>query len=389
MTGEMSKRTNDDTLQENSKRSKIEGHVPECSSEDCLGCDIGEVEISFTSNTDDGQLEETQPTAQELLVMAIEESKEKQDDMARRLFDMALEKFKEEEPENHVGYACCLIELGKAINVEESAKEGLDLLKSEIKKNPESTELKLKLAYASMVLANGLRKQKAAIFATQEAALEQEDVDTEAYDELLAKQHVTKEEIKWYQEAIDYARDASKKATEENATSDLQTVINEFRTYSLSLDLDVQKEHASVVIQTTIDLIQQMPDYNNNWELITIWASCLAHQEKVLDKSHDRIQTIKKAIDMANKANELHVAKLSKEHPFMCELIAGLYMTQSGLTQDEDEAIDLYDQAVKGFRRALELAPEKVELIEMLKVLGDINGDKDLGEDENDIDSDN
>ncbi|KAG1472944.1 hypothetical protein G6F56_001239 [Rhizopus delemar] len=382
-------------IKESSKRSKTEGHAPDCSGDDCLGCDVGEVEISFTSNTDDGEIEEAQPNAQELVILAIDESKKRDNEMAHRLFDLALEKFQEEEPENRVGYANCLVELGKAIKVEESIKEGLDILRGELKKASDSPELKLRLAYSSMVLANYLRKQKGDIFARQEAAFEQEDgdIDEVAYEELLSKQGVTKEEIALYKEAIDYSRDISKNISKDNTTfiSEIQGLISELRTYCLSLDLDIQKENATVVIDATIELIQRVPGHEDNWELVTIWASCLAHQEKLLNKSQDRIKVITKAIEMAKKANELHVAKLSKEHPFMCELIAGLYMTQSSLVHDEDEAVELYDRAVQTFKKAHELAPEKLELVEMIRVLEEMKdplGGNDLAAEDDDVDAD-
>ncbi|KAG1148433.1 hypothetical protein G6F37_003413 [Rhizopus arrhizus] len=366
----MSKRSNQDPVAESSKRSKTENHAPGCSDDTCTGCDVGEVEIAFTK--DDGEPDDVQPTAQELVDLAIDESKEGDNEMARRLFDMALEKFQEEEPDNRVGYADCLIELGKAIEVEESIKEGLDILKGELKKESNDTQLKLKLAYASMVLANYMRKQKEAVFARQEAELhpsdDEEEVDEEAYEELLSKQQVTKEEIQLYKEAVSYAREvvSSQKIP---SIPLFQRVIGELRTYGLSLDLPVQKEHTQVVLEAAIEFIQQVPGYEENWELITIWAACLTHQEKLLDKTQERIKVVSKAIELANKANDLHVAKLSKEHPFMCELLAGLLMTQSGLVDDEDEAVELYERAFEAFKKAHELAPEKVELAEMIKVL--------------------
>jgi hypothetical protein len=75
-------------------------------------------------------------------------------------------------------------------------------------------------------------------------------------------------------------------------------------------------------LEAAIEFIQQVPGYEENWELITIWAACLTHQEKLLDKTQERIKVVSKAIGLANKANDLHVAKLSKEHPFMCELVS-------------------------------------------------------------------
>ncbi|CEG72213.1 hypothetical protein RMATCC62417_07805 [Rhizopus microsporus] len=362
----MSKRSNEETVVKEgvNKRSKTESHAPDCTDETCTGCDIGEVEIAFTNKTDDGEVEEVQPNAHELMVLAIDEAQEGDNDMARRLFDMSLEKFQQDEPDNRTGYAACLVQLGKTIGVEESLREGLDILRGE--RNKDST-LKLKVAYAALALANYLRMQQIATFAPQEANLYQEnaELDEDAYEELLSKQKVTPDEEKLYKEAIDLVREAIKDAP----LSDIQSVISELRTYALSLDLPVQKDHANVVLDATIEFIQQVPEHQDNWELVTVWAACLAHQEKVVDGTQKRVEVISKAIEMAEKANQLHVDKVGKDHPFMWELLAGLLMTQISLVDDEDEVMALYERAVSSFKKAHELAPEKVELLEMIKVI--------------------
>ncbi|RCH83863.1 hypothetical protein CU097_007892, partial [Rhizopus azygosporus] len=272
--------------------------------------------------------------------------------------------FQQDEPDNRTGYAACLVQLGKTIGVEESLREGLDILRGE--KNKDST-LKLKVAYAALALANYLRMQQIAAFAPQEANLYQEnaELDEDAYEELLSKQKVTPDEEKLYKEAIGLVREAIKDAP----LSDIQNVISELRTYALSLDLPVQKDHANVVLDATIEFIQQVPGHQDNWELVTVWAACLAHQEKVVDGTQKRVEVISKAIEMAEKANQLHVDKVGKDHPFMWELLAGLLMTQISLVDDEDEVMALYERAVSSFKKAHELAPEKVELLEMIKVI--------------------
>ncbi|CEI91306.1 hypothetical protein RMCBS344292_05603 [Rhizopus microsporus] len=283
----MSKRSNEETVvkEDVNKRSKTESHAPDCTDETCTGCDIGEVEIAFTNKTDDGEVEEVQPNAHELMVLAIDEAQEGDNDMARRLFDMSLEKFQQDEPDNRTGYAACLVQLGKTIGVEESLREGLDILRGE--KNKDST-LKLKVAYAALALANYLRMQQIAAFAPQEANLYQEnaELDEDAYEELLSKQKVTPDEEKLYKEAIGLVREAIKDAP----LSDIQNVISELRTYALSLDLPVQKDHANVVLDATIEFIQQVPGHQDNWELVTVWAACLAHQEKVVDGTQKRVE---------------------------------------------------------------------------------------------------
>ncbi|CEI86093.1 hypothetical protein RMCBS344292_00538 [Rhizopus microsporus] len=139
--------------------------------------------------------------------------------------------------------------------------------------------------------------QQIATFAPQEANLYQEnaELDEDAYEELLSKQKVTPDEEKLYKEAIDLVREAIKDAP----LSDIQSVISELRTYALSLDLPVQKDHANVVLDATIEFIQQVPEHQDNWELVTVWAACLAHQEKVVDGTQKRVEPQKHFIPQA------------------------------------------------------------------------------------------
>jgi hypothetical protein len=92
---------------QNSKKIRItpSNHAPTCDDSTCTGCDVSEIEIVFT--TEDGQ-GEIELSPDKLLQLALEEfSKESPQEhgggIAKRLFDMALEEFdkllKKEEKE--------------------------------------------------------------------------------------------------------------------------------------------------------------------------------------------------------------------------------------------------------------------------------------------------
>ncbi|EIE91903.1 hypothetical protein RO3G_16614 [Rhizopus delemar RA 99-880] len=197
---------------------------------------------------------------------------------------------------------------------------------------------------------------EAGLLQTDEESDDGVAVDEVAYEALLLRQQVPKEEIELYEEALGYAFEIP---SSEVDVHEWKCLIQELKTYGLALDLPLQQEHANTVLNAVIELIQQVPGYSENWELISFWTACLTHQEKLLNKTQERIEVVSKAIELAYKANELHVTKLSKEHPFIWELLAGLLMTKSSLVDDEVESVLLYDSAVESYKKAHQLTPGK------------------------------
>src|SRR4051794_24577833 len=81
----------------NSKKVRLtpSNHAPTCEDSACTGCDISEIEVIFT--TEDGQ-GEIELSPDKLLQLAIEESSKESPQehgggITKRLFDMALEEF--------------------------------------------------------------------------------------------------------------------------------------------------------------------------------------------------------------------------------------------------------------------------------------------------------
>lgn len=308
------------------KRVRKESHAPDCNDTSCQGCDVGEVEISFVRKDKDGNPIETEPSAQELLAMAIDEASdarqsnnddENNNDMAHRLFDMAIEKYQKNEPENKLGYATCLVELGKALNVEESISEGLEILRGEKKKN--NNEVFWPLADAAIALASAKRKAQDAYFEQQQQELEGSDgevTDEVAFGELLEKQRVSKIEAKLYKEAIE----AANKASFDNV-KEVQAVLHEFRAYGQLLVQPFHKDDSNTVLNATIELVQKVPNYETNVELLTLWAACLLHQEKFEEEESKKLDIMKKAEDMLLKSDKLYQEKHKKENPWVWEMV--------------------------------------------------------------------
>jgi hypothetical protein len=325
----MSKRANenqDPIVESKRSRSTKEGHAADCSDSLCQGCDVGEVEISFVRKDANGQPIDTEPTAQELLAMAIDEAANDTEDesngMASRLFDMAIEKYQKDEPENRVGYATCLVELGRTIQVEESISEGLEILRGELKKQPKNKEVLFKLAGAAIALATFKRKSQDAYFEKQEAELEGSDgeMDEVAYGELLQKQELSKDEIKLYKEAIQRANEAFEDIQSEDLKQ-AQTVMHELRAYGQLLTQPFHQEHSNAVLDAVIQLIEKMPGHQEDDELLTLWAACLLHQEKFIEDKKKQLAILNKADALLIKSNKLHIEKHGKGNPWVYEMV--------------------------------------------------------------------
>lgn len=324
----MSKRANQDPIVPESKRTRSEAHAVDCADKSCQGCDVGEVEISFVRKDAEGQPIDTEPSAQELLAMAIDEAgndrnndnDDENNGIARRLFDMAIAKYQKDEPENRVGYATCLIELGKAIAVQESISEGLEILRGELKKN-NTEDILLKLAGAAISLATSIRKEQDAYFEKQQQEIDEDD--EVALGELLEKQEVSKQEVKLYKEALEHTRDAFHRLGKDEALlKEAQSVLFEMRSYGLLLVQPFHKEHANAVLDTVIELLQKLPDYEKNDELLLLWAACLLHQEKFVEDEKKKLEMYSKIDELLAKSNVLYLSKNGKENHYVWEMVS-------------------------------------------------------------------
>lgn len=129
-------------LKTNTLDSRPGDHLSDCTDPTCTGCAAGEIELTFLA--EDGTTTTQPPAPIRLLHMALEEaslelSSQHGIGMAKRLFDLAIEGFEnlkkeaETEPqavETRYSHATCLVEFGRYLPVEESAKEGVQLLQA-------------------------------------------------------------------------------------------------------------------------------------------------------------------------------------------------------------------------------------------------------------------
>ncbi|KAL0081567.1 hypothetical protein F4703DRAFT_1918101 [Phycomyces blakesleeanus] len=386
----MSKRAASPNLKEETSSSKRvcrteENHSTGCNDPDCNGCDVGNIEITFVG--DNGEDKAADPTAQELLEMAIEEAgnKEAKPEVVQRLFDMAIEKFEKAEPKNRIGYATCLIELGQAIKVEESLREGLDILRGEIKKPDVGPLAQFILARAAALLAADIRQKKNALFEEARAELVDSDgeEDEAAMDELNKKQAITREEIKLYKEAIAAIEKGFVEYDPKNEeqTKALRVAMRQLLSYGQLLEDPSHGSHVDTLMDKLVSYIQRLENEADS-SLLTEWAACLLHKCKFeeIEKQKELCKEVEKLL---LKSNNVYKEAHNEENPWGWELYAMLKMNQSNLAENEDEVLEKFGEAVDTYKKALELNPENKELAAMVSMLeGSPEDEEDDDEDE-------
>ncbi|KAI9271507.1 hypothetical protein BDA99DRAFT_556744 [Phascolomyces articulosus] len=344
------------------KSGEKNGHVPECNDPECEGCDVGEIEISFTRKDESGKDQTFEPSSQELLSMALAESNTTSDqnnnsEIVRRLFDMALEQFEKTDPkDDRSGYATCLVELGRAIDVEESLREGLDIFRGVAKKSPSlmKGEHWLTVAKSAIGLLQLIRKKLNSAF--EELLEELEEDDELPSEEQLKKYSIKREEEKLYKEALD-AIEKALTSTKDLPTKETRFVLHDLHSYIQLLDHPQHYKHVLVLSDALIRFIDQF-SYEKDSDLLALKASVLIHKQSLLpDDVEKQNELCEQSEKLLLDANKIYKEENKKEYPRGWELLAMLQLSQSNLLDDEDDVVKKYDEAVESFKKAHKLNP--------------------------------
>ncbi|CAG8622092.1 8618_t:CDS:2, partial [Funneliformis mosseae] len=140
--------SSDSVSSRSSKKIRLtpSNHAPTCDDSACKGCDVGEVEIVFT--TDEGQ--GVEPSPNDLLQLALEESSKessREHGIAKRLFDMSLEGFDKYQ------YAFCCVAFGIYLPIIEHLRKGIEIYKQIIIEDDEYYDAWIGLGRARIYLA--------------------------------------------------------------------------------------------------------------------------------------------------------------------------------------------------------------------------------------------
>ncbi|KAH8548797.1 hypothetical protein BGW37DRAFT_522988 [Umbelopsis sp. PMI_123] len=379
-----------------SKRVKVvksdsQNHAPDCSDPDCDGCDVGEIELTFTN--EDGTPAD-KPTALELFRMAMSEaasegSKVNENGMAKRIFDMALEAYDKEKDQDQFGYSQCLIEFGRYFDVLESVKEGVEILrgleKSTISEGSRFSKKDIYIAKGRGLLVQLQMERAKKIETFEEINGENDsDEDEEIDPSLLKKLEVSKQEKKLVDEAI--ACFDNGVHHDEGYEKQVLLCCNDLRQYGEQLDMPFHQDIVKHVLDRALKYLQTIKDIDTNVFALKIWGSCLFYQARADPQGDDAQVLIEDALKKFNKANSVASDDQDLE---VVELIGHCKMLLSTILTEEDDILEQYQEAIDCFKLVLERSEEpNQKLADMVELLDSGDGD-DAEEDEEDEDTSN
>ncbi|KAI8074858.1 hypothetical protein BC940DRAFT_286798 [Gongronella butleri] len=338
-------------------------HASSCDDPACTGCDEGEVELAFVRRDENGQEVAATPSAMELLAMAKSETNRA---VAGRLYDMALDAFADEDKEHGkqgLGYARCLVELGRQLAVQESLREALTLYQSQ--KAPITSETRLWEARCALALALAIRLQVNNDVDLARDELDSEDDDDTAIMELMDKANLKREETKLYQSALTLLDDVAENIADNDHALFYQA-IKDLLQYMEELG---QPPHAPVVSIIGDALIRFLDASKAaDQDALLMRAAVLLHVCKFVEPSERS-----KTVDEANTVLESIVAYTKEQKQDLegryYELLAMCRLEQANCVEDEDKVLACFDDAIDAFNKALELDPDNGKVQDMLETL--------------------
>ncbi|CAG8466931.1 708_t:CDS:10 [Rhizophagus irregularis] len=332
---------------QNSKKIKLSpsNHAPTCDDSTCTGCDVSEIEIVFT--TEDGQGEiELSPV--KLLHLALEESSKESSQehgggVAKRLFDMALEGCQ---------YATCCVAFGIYLPFVEYIRKGVEIFKQITAEDVCYYDAWIGLGRARISLAKierEMTQQKSSI--TEQNSY---NLATDALDKGLSILR-SKDKDKYMTESILVAKDLK-----EYALSINHSKFNDYTQKILSQAINY--------LQTCYELDSKKLDQNNFAQ--GIWGSCLYYLAKLKTNqdSNDYIREFKLLLNSAiEKLLKAYNDSLEKDR--FTEILGQAYILKTTIESDEEQIIEAYDKGLECLKEAYKLFPDNENLRDQLVTL--------------------
>ncbi|KAJ3254038.1 hypothetical protein HK103_007577 [Boothiomyces macroporosus] len=319
------------------KKQKTIEHAAGCNDTECKGCAVGEIDIHLT--TQDG----SKLSPHDIYYAAMEElekqtlseqdiDKQTHSSIVQKLFEMAVEEF-ERLQINDLVYAKCLYDMGVFLHVEDwfhQAEHELEKFLKSSKENSKNHEGWLLLGKVYLQIARARFK---------------DDEETEQ-DEVEA-------------ENVHRAKRAFKQALElKDSPSYTLAASSAFLDHAL-----LQKSHrldSSIVINTLKTALKLTHNQHNR-----ISGTCLFHLASI--ESHTLEPDLKRALSNVKKSIKM------LEYPEKAtdyQLLAQAWLLKSSLeVDDDDKAIEAFDEGAKCLQNALLIDPDnehvKQQLIDM------------------------
>ncbi|KAL1917578.1 uncharacterized protein VTP21DRAFT_3971 [Calcarisporiella thermophila] len=348
------------------RKAAIIEHTATCNDIECQGCSTGELEFTFT--TEDGVV--TKPSALDLFHMAMEESSLSKassgseidnKDIAKRLYDLAIEAFEKDSERDDFSYATCLLEFGRFWHVEESVREAITLFDKLVKKG--DTNAHIGAGKAKVALCEILRRRNQ--MADEDSSDEDLDNDRIA---------VTGEEKRLFKEAaesLDIGLNNLKMQNKEKYARNTTLIAKELVAYGSSVEISsFNRDYAKSVFEKARHYLEQYEnidketDKNEDAFILELWGSYYFYTARLEDTDDQCMFLLNKAIDRLEQ-----MRKVEGEIASSLEILGHAYLLKSSSVQNDDESLEAYDHAIDVLSKASALNPTNQELKTLLLTL--------------------
>ncbi|CAG8649261.1 13213_t:CDS:2 [Funneliformis caledonium] len=367
--------SSDSVSSRSSKKIRLtpSNHASTCDDSACKGCDVGEVEIVFT--TDEGQ--GVEPSPNDLLQLALEESSKessREHGIAKRLFEMSLEGFdklisleeqkiemetvksKEKEAryrsatkQTRYQYAFCCVAFGIYLPIIEHLRKGIEIYKQIIIEDDEYYDAWIGLGRARIYLAKIERE----MFQN-----DQNDLSDSENSKKEQKSSIEIEQASFNLaiNAFDKGLSILKSKDENKYVIKSILIAKDLQEYALSID------HLKFTDNKNLDEINFAQG---------IHGCCLYYLAKLKtdhndDENEESKLLLNEAIEKLSKANE--------EDRFT-ETLGQSYILKTIIESDEEQIMEAYDKGLECLKQAYKLDPDNENLREQLETLGALNKD--------------
>ncbi|RHZ75852.1 hypothetical protein Glove_209g102 [Diversispora epigaea] len=364
-------------------------HAPNCDDSSCRGCDIGEIEVKFTS--EDGK-EKIKLTPVELFQIALEESSkvvEQDIGIVKRLFDLALEGFesllvkekenkreekdkeKEEEEEEkrrknkgkkreleevnttsnkqtRYQYALCCIAFGIYLPLVEQIKKGVDILKEIIAEDADFYEGWMELGRGMFALTCTERKLK-----SRGEEEEEEDSDDDSEKEYNS---ISKNEFNNYtfgMNAFSKGLSILKLKDKTNYVEETIRAVKDLQDYGILINNIKPFDHAKTIFTKSINYLEDAynnlePEIINENKLFQgMWGSCLYYISKLKSRETQGTKEVLEVLDLAIEKLLFTNDTESLGKNLFKEILGQAYLFKSTVENDDDQAIKAFDKGVE------------------------------------------
>ncbi|KAI9203586.1 uncharacterized protein BJ171DRAFT_582730 [Polychytrium aggregatum] len=358
---------------------------------------LGELELVFSGN----------PSASDLYLLALDEqsgnpkssatrpealSGDRQDTrvVVTKIFEMAAEKFKQENPQDAqdlLVHASCLRDFGAYIKVRTMLEESIAIYSKVVQAQADSAPAWLGLGKARLLWIRSTGGITDDDDAAGKDSFNLEDAEEDEDDGLDELYKVPKTELEMFKKAGSDFENAQKhlKAEGEEARKNWIVVGSAYLDYAL-FQKDQRKKNPSHLIETLVQALRYIgkgsdakrPDADAlKLHGMALYYLADVKQKSSTDPRDDGSRETADAVARLSQARDLVGDRDSDLYYNISEMLGQAYILQSTTAADDDQVLEAYETGIEILVEVLAKYPDKTQLREQLEAFGVLDDDDD------------